>query len=135
MTDQSSPETETSEALKRLHTYILHHYGAAAAIGGKALENFETNLARQFEKLGAGLAPCPDQWQPIETAPDNERLDFYLDWAANCARLNPAMDPNDPFRFHRGFKKTWASIYKATHWRPTPEPPASPDTSPQENSK
>lgn len=107
-------------------------WGCHLSFGGK----FETEKeAADAWNSRFDHAPTAQQWQSIETAPDNERLDFYLDWADDCARLNPAMGPNDPFRFHRGFKKTWGSIYKATHWRPMPEPPAGPDTSTGGNSQ
>ena len=63
-----------------------------------------------------------NEWQPIETAPDNQTALFWV-------------VPNDPTADGGGFlnmksqifwgkNRCWSSLLRATHWMPLPEPPA-----------
>jgi Protein of unknown function (DUF551) len=63
------------------------------------------------------------EWQPIETAPSDIVVDFWLDWAPDCKALNPPLAIDNPERRFRGKKRCWGSNYTATHWMPLPEPP------------
>lgn len=48
-------------------------------------------------------------------APADVKAMFWLDWADDCAPLNAPM--HDSERLFIGYRRTWSSIYKATHWR------------------
>jgi hypothetical protein len=62
-------------------------------------------------------------WQPIETLPHpNSKAMFWLDWADDCAALNPG-HPHYDVRLFVGMNGCWSSLYKATHWQPLPAPP------------
>lgn len=55
-------------------------------------------------------------WQPIETAPERERLLFWLEWADDVAPLNIGHDIGNDHLFI-GLSRIWCSLYKATHWQ------------------
>lgn len=79
------------------------------------------------------LAGLLREWLPIESAPQAEVCDFWLEWADDIAAhdgqkpLGQADWANEQrFRGHLG---CWSSVYKATHWMPLPAaPPYPPDT-------
>jgi hypothetical protein len=82
-------------------------------------------LASETRDLAAQIDDVLNkQWQPIETAPRNEKI-----WIlANTQGLSPAT--NDPFipDVLRWFKGRWENglsdhKYFPTHWQPLPEPP------------
>ncbi len=74
--------------------------------------------------------PAPEsQWQPIETAPKDQRAifwvrpgteedgDFYV-----YSSGKPIISHCEAF-IHVGLSDTWSSLHVATHWMPLPAPP------------
>lgn len=71
--------------------------------------------------------PEPQGWQPIETAPRDEEVFF---WVVPKTPEEAFIDTSGKSIFgthgphwHRGRLKTWSSLSKATHWMPLPAPP------------
>lgn len=64
-------------------------------------------------------------WQDIETAPDNEKCWFWLDWRDDVASRNQPLPHDDRRRLFLGKKRCWSSIYKGLLWQPfvKPAPP------------
>lgn len=61
----------------------------------------------------------PDDWRDIETAPKDEPVLFWLEWADDIG--TPEWRARTPVRasdriFH-GVRGSWSSVHKATHWR------------------
>lgn len=64
------------------------------------------------------------EWQPIDTAPKDERALFSLDWAYGVAPLNPPLFESRWATYALFFGKYggWSAMYKAIGWMPAPEP-------------
>ena len=64
-------------------------------------------------------------WQPIETAPKEGKCMFWLEFSDDSKHLNPPLEfsPWSKDQIFIGQFRRWASIYKATHWMPLPDPP------------
>lgn len=62
----------------------------------------------------------PSPWQKIGEAPPARAI-FWLEWADDCAPLNPPMAEID--HVFLGWHRCWSSVFKATHWQPLPPPP------------
>lgn len=78
-------------------------------------------------------------WQPIETAPKDEDVDF---WIVPLTPEESFVDSSGnsifsagPPRRHTGRLRSWGSLYKATHWMPLPQPPAPPASAPPETTE
>jgi hypothetical protein len=81
--------------------------------------------------LAAAPVPCAaspaDPWQPIETAPRNAEVFFWIvpktpEESYTDSSGKPIVGDFQPF-LHRGKFKTWGGLSKATHWMPLPTPP------------
>jgi hypothetical protein len=66
----------------------------------------------------------PSGWRDIASAPRNEKVLFWLDWADDCKELNDPMAPVD--RLFLGKYGGWSSIFQATYWS-LPDPPKGAD--------
>lgn len=67
------------------------------------------------------------EWQPIETAPKEEEVFFWVvpktAGESYCNTSGAPIFSTHPPRLHRGKFKTWSSLEKATHWMPMPPSP------------
>lgn len=64
-------------------------------------------------------------WRPIESLPaTGAEFMFWLDWADDCAELNPPLGRYDHrTRLFIGKFRCWGSTYQAVAWALLPEPP------------
>ena len=64
-------------------------------------------------------------WREMETLPsDDAKFMFWLDWADDCAPLNPPIPRTDyDRRLFIGKNRCWSSVFKATRWALLPAPP------------
>jgi hypothetical protein len=64
-------------------------------------------------------------WQPIETAPDGERV--LVSYLFHGVRRDSQIDIKEILSDNRGDRCIWPSkYYEATHWMPLPAPPDKP---------
>jgi len=93
----------------------------------------ENGKQARLQQSAASTGTAPQGWQPIETAPKDEIVDF---WIVPLSPEESFVDTSGkpifatgPGRRHTGRLKTWGALYKATHWsRPLPSPPPEPTT-------
>ena len=89
-----------------------------------------------LDALIASAQETPDGWQPIETAPKDADVFFWVvpktpDEAYTDTSGKPICVQHPPYLL-RGKLRTWGALSKATHWMPLPVPPARPE-GPQED--
>jgi hypothetical protein len=98
---------------------------------GRAIGRYLIGRLRKFgvlDQIARAASPAP-AWQPIETAPTNEAVDFWIvPKTAAESYVDTSGKPivsrsSSPHRFTGRFK-TWGALYKATHWMPLPPPPS-----------
>ena len=87
-------------------------------------------LNGENERLQAEVLALREQqgWQPIETAPKDQRLLLYVpdeagtDWANQIGYLNQD-EPNSPYWVFNDQSLRYAMAHQPTHWMPLPTPP------------
>lgn len=64
------------------------------------------------------------EWQPIESAPDDQ---IALFWVEPIAMAADSMFLNMKPQIFWGRNRCWSSLLRATHWMPLPAPPVKED--------
>lgn len=139
--DQAIREQRRKKALKLLEALVEPHENVKTD-SDHEWRHCRTCLAREeldnpkalalLRDLLAALEAQTPQWQPIETAPREEEVFFWIvpktaeeSYTDTSGRSICSTAP--PY-LHRGKWKTWNSLSKATHWMPLPARPPSKET-------
>ncbi len=117
--ETQAPPKDNQELANRLESDALNVERVLSSL--RELTPYERVILADMRDAVLALRAPVSAWQPIETAPNGERI---LLWKANTQEHYVAT------RVQGGYGLGWLTpdgheIFKATHWQPLPSPPVS----------
>jgi len=140
--ERTSPETETlkQSALESLADRLVEATPSWLPLSGHVRNiTFTLNeadlIADVLRRAALGVAQCPQQWQPIETAPKDGTNILICGQGSEGYYVSDVKWDGEWMLFNVASDDWTEPTFKVSHWMPLPAPPAVSDTSTLGNSK